>query len=168
MISPGLISNPRLLSNQVKLPPDKRYNHLLVEFEQPIAEYHCREFLRIGLSENMRIGAEELPFNVEVYKPSLAPRKCVACAVQLSPRGLYRAVCENRKCQRQGKETNWQPTQGVQKLVYFDDFYTHVDKGVEYVKACVLMLDRRYEEPVLAAIKRTACELGSEMGWSVS
>lgn len=185
-------TNSQYLRDNLELPEQLRQCAVLLKFREPILRGMAGNFLRIQLTPVMLAGGEDEFFLATVSQPHLAtPGACRLCRqrmVQITATGWR---CINPQCRLpDGRPTRLVtqlvgPKRGVVKLLITDDCIDHVDTKpvidrflpngtpiyrqhrTEWLKAVVLMLDRRYDEGVLAAVKRTAGVICDEQGWTL-
>lgn len=152
-----------LLRSQHKLPEELRGNHLLIEFTNPIPAHRCGEFQRIRFTDEMLAGGEGAFYKPEVWQPHrVKPARCKTCGVNMRPFAEFRWKCENRRCAQMGREQRTGPVRGIVQVLTFSEHVVNDPDRGELASACVLVLDRRYRDDVLVAVKRTCLELVEE------
>jgi hypothetical protein len=166
MMVNALPTHRELLRSQQMLPTPMRQNCLLIEFTKPIPEHRCGEFMRVRFTAEMLAGGAKQFFKPSVFQPHrVAPAKCRSCNRQMRPFAEFRFKCENPACDAYRKEQRFGPAKGIVQVLTFDE---HIHRDVErgnLASACVLILDRQYDDDVLCAVKRTCLEL-AETEWS--
>lgn len=154
------------------MPDELRGLAVLLTFDEPIARTLTGEFLRIFLrAEWMSDGNSEGEFyRAEVFQPwrSRVRRKCPQCGMWMSRKSVNEWVCRYRLCSLSGRILVAGPTRGVIRTIVFDDFVVETVDGVEMIDRILLVLDRRYRDPVLAGVYRTAGEICEVMGWKLA
>ena len=156
-----LPTHRELLSAQQELPPELRENAILIRFPEPVPAHVTSEFRRIHLSPEMLSGGEEQFYQVDVFQPHRAQlTQCPACSQPLRPVALFVYRCETCGCRNFRKELHHGPSRGVIQVLTFPDHVVgSTTAGEELVSACVVVLDRRYRDEILIAVKRTCLEL---------
>jgi len=166
----------QLLAGNQLLPEKQRQSMILLEFLKPIAEHQCEEFLRIQLTESMLSDGEGEFYQAEIYQATrTGMQKCKSCQHLMTHPLKNVWKCINSKCKAYLKKQIVGPLRGVVTIQVFPDFISHtetftnnqVSHEVAYVNRCCLVLDRRYDERTLAAVKRTASALCDLMGWKM-
>lgn len=169
-----------LLRSNLALPEHMRQSAVLLRFAEPIRESACGEFHRIHLTADMLSGGEQGFYLADVFQPHrVAMRCCPNCGQPLDQINPSLARCRNKAClQVDGTPTEefaiiTGPVRGICKVLVFPDHIVErrpVSPGgppVTWVSACVLVLDRRYHEIVMAAIYRTAGQICEMNGWKL-
>jgi len=167
-----------LLKANAELPEHLRQVAVVLRFAEPIKESACGEFLRIHLRPEQLAGGEDGFYLAEVYQPDrVRMLACPNCRQPMDRIAETLARCRNPAClQVDGTPTSefavvTGPMRGICQVVVFPDWIVEhrpaVDGGrpVAWVKACMLVLDRRYHPQVLAAIVRTAGAIADMNGW---
>jgi hypothetical protein len=143
--------------SQARLPTDRRQQMVLLRFRDPQPRFRLWDFLRIRL----------LRSDFDACEPTIVPPRlqaaCPRCGVAMLRTGESAFRCQNRPCANRGKLFSAAPPRGVVKLLFPTDL-TAADGRHTGV---VLVLDRRYEQTVLARVHRTACQLGEVLGVGV-
>jgi hypothetical protein len=188
-----LSTSAEFVASNLKLPEALRQNAVLLEFSEPIRRASAGQFLLIQLTPMMLAGGEEDFYLVGMAQPHRqATGRCRWCAQAMRRETGSAWRCWNPQCRtpdgRPGRVVQQVsgPSRGVVKLLITDDCLHHVDQTqvidrflpsgqpvlrrhtVEWLKAVVLLLDRRYRPEVLAAVKRTAGEICDLWGWSLA
>ena len=139
---------------------------VVIRVREPIAKAFVWEFLRIHLTPSMLTGGEDEFYEVAVSNPeSNKPGRCPACGRDEAMVGPWLWECHNVHCKRWRKRHSTKPRRGVVQVLVPHEAY--VDPQEAQVSHCVLVLDRRYRETVLAAVYRTAGNLCDSMGWEM-
>lgn len=173
----------QLLKSQRRLPADRRQSQILLEFGRPVPKRMLSEFERIHLTEAMLAGSEEKFYEAHVFQPHRVRRKhCPLCRYPMDPVGPSVSKCRNPRCTMPDTmeptsryEFHRGPQRGVVCVLVLPDFVVsrelRVSFGVnwsdERVDKALLVLDRRYDAIVLAAIKRTADLICEQWGWGL-
>lgn len=181
-----------LLKHQKHVRADMRQSSLLLAFDpsRPVPMSLTSDFYRIQLTPELkREGLGEKEF----YRPELVQagrmlksRECKLCRGPMSQSALQCWKCVNRKCRNHGVLVESGPKRGVIDVHIMPNWVidrqtveitlqgqTHDAYGnlltVEraFVRACLLILDRRYDDVVLAAIYRTAGIVCDSYGWKL-
>lgn len=163
-------TNRELLRQQQKLPDSLRQSCIVLEFGREVPRHMVGEFLRVHLTRNMLNGGAADFYQPEVFQPQRVKRKlCPMCREPMAAVALFRTKCRNPKCKHYAKEQVNGPIRGIVKVLVFPENVARTDPvtKAEWVKACVVVLDRQYRPEVLAAIKRTCVELGEPYDWRV-
>lgn len=148
------------------LPDEARQYMVLLRFATPVPRGALQHFYRIQLTPMMQLGGEGDFYRASVFQPHRAKaRKCPSCGVLMSPMGQWQVACGNRACSRWGVLDSTKPSCGVIQVLVPTDLFHPEDKTAD---GCVLVLDRRYREEVLAAVYRTAGQLCDRLGWRLS
>lgn len=160
-----------------------RQSCVLLKFKEPISRSRTGEFLLIRLSEFMKQNGEGRFYKVDIFQPHRAGRQiCPACRQVMARISESTLKCVNAKCDNFQLRNRIGPCRGVVKVLTFPDFVVDTQRihlppdldgkpqwrDVEYVNACVLVLDRRYKESVLAGIYRTAGILCEQNRWKLA
>jgi hypothetical protein len=181
------------LAPNLKLPESLRQNAVLLEFAKPIRRSWAGQFLLIRLTPNMLAGGEEEFYLTHIVQPHRVPTEsCRFCRQPMHRESLETWRCHNPRCflpngqPTRSIQQHSAPARGVVKLLITDDCVDHVEysqvidrflpdgkpiyrrHSSEWLKAVVLLLDRRYRPEVLAAVKRTAGEICDIMGWQLA
>lgn len=149
-----------LLAGQQRLPLDMRANAVYVEFDTPVPEYRTGEFMRIRLTPEMLSGGASKFFRPEVYQTHrVKPQNCPGCRKIMREVAEHRWKCENPKCSNYRREHRAGPVRGVVRVLTFPDHIVEDPERGTLATACVVVLDRQYEDVVLAAVKRTCFDM---------
>jgi hypothetical protein len=160
-----------LLKNQRYVAPDFNQSCLLLQFAEPIARAHAGEFLRIHLTRDMLIRGEDAPFLPEVFQPQrMGEQLCTRCQQPMARLSLFYTKCTNRGCDAYGMRHQNGPVQGVVDVLVFDEFVMEpaTETQPARIDRCLLVLDRRYDDAVLARVYRTCGVLCEFYGWKLA
>ena len=165
----SLPDNSRLLSGNRQLPEDKRQSMVMLRFLEPYPPFDRRhEFLRIHLTRAMLTGGEQGFYQPQVTRPQLVGvQTCARCYGRMHRVGPWDWQCQNQACRSFGLTQIRRPPRGVIGLLVPPGTLRVNEAGREVMTQLVLVLDRRYDPLVLAAIYRTAGQLGEEMRWPI-
>jgi ribosomal protein L37AE/L43A len=159
-----------MLRGQQHLSPDLRNSAVYVPFTKPVPIAKLDEFMRVHLTEELLRLGEERFYRVELVQPHHSHgAKCANCRrlMQREGPGVWRCIkfgCTFPDGTPSHCRTVMQgPKRGVVKIVRFADHEVCGPNGTVEYTACVLHLDRRYDDKVIAAVLRTVCELGDEI-----
>lgn len=181
----------KLLAGQRLVPEQMRQNCLLLRFADPVPASLTSDFYRIHLTPDLLDGklSEAEFYKAEIFQPSRSRKslkQCRRCMQPMAQATVQYWKCQNRKCENVGRLVHSGPVRGVIDLRIQDDWI--VDRktipvvldgqatdvhGVPLtctqvtVKACLLILDRRYDDIVLAAVYRTAGAICDQYGWKL-
>ena len=165
------------LREERKLPAKLRGRSVLLTFAEPIAVEFVAEFRRICLFEQQQKRGEESATSIVHWNPSMGgSRRCPGCSRTMSLVGPGEHRCDNRQCERHGQAYIVPEHRGVIAVRVFNDFIAErvvstLDNGttrtVERCNRVLCVLDRRYDDEVLIAVKRSAAELGERWGWRI-
>lgn len=177
-----------LLKSQRHLPAKDRQSRILLEFTTPIARRFAGEFQRIHLTRGMLAAGESSFYEAKVFQPHRAPRiKCPICNQPMDPLGPTESKCRNPDCRIPGENGlpsdrataqyvfNRGPARGVVAVLTLPEFVIHRElrqaHGHEWVDETIdralLILDRRYDQAVLAAVVRAANQICELYGWGL-
>lgn len=184
----------QLLRGQKLLPDSLRQNSVLLRFDPttPARASLLADFYRIQLTPELkesRLSEAEF-YRADLYQPSRtsgAQRKqCATCGQVMTPATIQYWKCVNRKCQQHGRLVHSGPVRGVvdvrcdSRWVVSRETIPVILNGctadihgvpltneIVKVKAALLVLDRRYDEIVLAAVYRTAGIICDQYGWKL-
>lgn len=181
----------RLLASQQEIPEPLRQCSVLLKFAQPVRRLWLGDFLRIQLSAAMRAAGEPEFYQASLWQPQrLKAPRCPRCQQPTSPAGRQLFRCLSTGCTttdgRPSREQTLRsgPVRGVIRLVVADEFIVNRTQPAastanpatttdspsatdELVDRVLLILDRRYDEAVRAAVWRAAAEIASEYGWKL-
>lgn len=163
-----VVKNEELLRHQSQLPEELRQSCVLICFAEPINATLIQEFLCIRLTDLMSGKGEQSYYLVNRFQPTrTGTRTCPTCRqlmVQLSDNEFH---CQNNLCEFSTKTMIAGPRSGIVNVKYPSDAVVRTDDKFEYIDKCVIVLDRRYDESVLAGVFRTANQIAEERGWKV-
>lgn len=173
----------QLLRDQRQLPESKRQSQIVLSFTKPIPRRMVSEFQRIHLTEAMLSGSEEKFYEANVFQPHRVRRKnCPLCGFPMDPVGPSVSKCRNKRCTMPETheptsqyEFHRGPLRGVVCVVTLPEFVVSREPRESFgqvwtddrVDRALLILDRRYDAIVLAAIKRTAALICETWGWGL-
>lgn len=173
----------QLLRDQRQLPAKDRQSKILLTFGRPIPRRLVSEFQRIHLTPAMFTGGEDRFYRPAVFQPHRVPRtNCPLCRQPMDPMSPSVSKCRNPRCTMPKTseptsqyEFHRGPMRGVVAVITLPDFVVSREKrelhGVSWVDELVdralLVLDRRYDPIVLAAVKRTAALICEQWGWGL-
>ena len=152
----------KVAADQLALPDEIRQSVVLLRFAEPVPRAFCHHFVRIRLTEEMKTRGEEKFHRLTQVQPHRAGiRPCRYCGGERSQQSPSAQCCENPACQYYKVPVECGPLRGVLKILVASDFVEEGDR----LNAVGLVLDRRYDDDVLAAVYRAAGQLCDEMGW---
>lgn len=172
----------KLLKGQQLLPDSIRQNAVLLRFDPatPAKTSLLADFYRIQLTPELkqeRLSESDF-YRAELYQPTRSgarPRPCRTCGQLMTVATIQYQKCGNRKCRQHGRLVHSGPVRGVIDVKFQDDWIVSREptlfEGIAgecvKVRACLLILDRRYDEVVLAAVYRTAGVVCDQYGWKL-
>ena len=160
-----------LLRNQRYVAPDFDQSCILLAFTEPIPRYAAGEFLRIHFTREMLSRGEYAPFRPEIFQPDrVGLMRCPSCGEALARLSMAFTKCVNRRCQAYGMRNQNGPLQGVVDVLVFDEFVVEPETESEpsRIDRCLLVLDRRYDDEILARVYRTCGVLCEHKGWKLT
>lgn len=184
----GVTDRDILVRTQRSVPADCRHHVVLVEFEEPIDKRRAQDFYRIGLTEDhLSKGendqGEDSFYQAEIFQPHrCGPKFCGSCRQMNDRRSLTISLCRNPRCALVGREVADGPVRGVIRVDCPADFIVGTKlvnpitrKGrilaqqmeIVLTRGVLLVLDRRYDDSVVAAVWRTAKAMGEINGLKV-
>jgi hypothetical protein len=160
----ALPSNRELLHANRQLPEGVQQSMVMIRFAKPVFKSHALEFMRIHLTAAMLSGGEGDFYQAELFaKERMLKQECPRCRRPERPLSTWLWVCVNPQCSRFQAKHDVKPPRGVVQVLIPSDAIS-VRDGIEHMDKCVLVLDRRYRQNVLAAVYRTAGNLADEIG----
>ena len=156
-----------ILKGQRHVPEHLRQSAVLIRFREEHPRWSTSpEFLRIHLQQIHLQDGEQQSYMAEVFQPHrVGPKRCPKCNQFMHQVSESWSKCRNASCQIFDKRVMHGPLVGVVNVLIFDDFVVGKDeRGRELINACLLVLDRRYNETTLAAVYRTAEALAESLG----
>lgn len=169
-----LMASPsQLIRHNAELPESNRQSMVLLRFAEPVSRLFAPEFYRIQLTERMKECGEGTFYQAELHQPRHTPayNQCARCGQKMSQVGLTTMRCTTmfpRKCELYGRPQDRTPRRGVVGiLIPSDRIVTDAGRG-ELTDTIVLVLDRRYQDEVLASVYRTAGLVCDQYGWKLS
>ena len=152
----------RVRRDAAHLPDELRGSVVLLLFAEPISRIHSHHLMRVRLTQGMLDDGEDGAYRAGVVQPHrIGQRPCRACGHprrQIAPTEQW---CENPTCRMHRRRVECGPLAGVLKLLIADEF-VEPDGRLNRVG---LILDRRYNDRVLAGVYRAAGMLCDELGW---
>ena len=152
----------RVRRDTAHLPDELRGSVVLLRFAEPISRIHSHHLMRVRLTEAMFDDGEDGSYRAGLVQPHrIGQRPCRACKRprrQIAPTEQW---CENPACRMHRRRIECGPLAGVLKLLVADEF-VEPDGRLNRVG---LLLDRRYNDRVLAGGYRAAGMLCDELGW---
>lgn len=140
------------------VPASLRGQLIVLRFAKPVPRYVCEWFYRIRLTPELLARAEGKFHAIERFQPERRGGVCPMCGgtmVRLSP---TESRCINRACLLpSGEGTRGAviydgPVRGVVKVLIAPEHVCGKYEFGELVQACVLALDRRYDDSVRVAL----------------
>ena len=152
----------RVRRDAAHLPDELRGSVVLLRFAEPISRIASHHLMRVRLTQAMLDDGEAGAYRAGLVQPHrIGQRPCRACNQprrQIAPTEQW---CENPVCRMHRRRIECGPLAGVLKLLIADDF-VEPDGRLSRVG---LILDRRYNDRVLAGVYRAAGMLCDELGW---
>ena len=152
----------RVRRDAAHLPDELRGSVVLLRFAEPISRIASHPLMRVRLTQGMLDDGEDGAYRAGVVQPHrIGQRPCRACKRprrQIAPTEQW---CENPACRMHRRRIECGPLAGVLKLLVADEF-VEPDGRLNRVG---LILDRRYNDRVLAGVYRAAGMLCDELGW---
>ena len=152
----------RVRRDTAQLGEDLRGSVVLLRFDEPISRIHSHTLMRVRLTREMFDDGEEGVYRAGLVQPHrIGQRPCRACKQprrQIAPTEQW---CENPICRMHRLRIECGPLAGVVKLLVAEEF-VEPDGRLNRVG---LILDRRYNNRVLAGVYRAAGMLCDELGW---
>ena len=152
----------RVRRETAHLPDELRGSVVLLRFAEPISRIHSHHLMRVRLTGAMFDDGEDGSYRAGLVQPHrIGQRPCRACRQprrQIAPTEQW---CENPACRMHRRRIECGPLAGVLKLLIADEF-VELDGRLNRVG---LILDRRYNDRVLAGVYRAAGMLCDELGW---
>jgi hypothetical protein len=152
----------RVRRDTAHLPDELRGSVVLLRFAEPISRIASHHLMRVRLTQAMFDDGEDGSYRAGLVQPHrIGQRPCRACKQprrQIAPTEQW---CENPVCRMHRRRIECGPLAGVLKLLIADDF-VEPDGRLSRVG---LILDRRYNDRVLAGVYRAAGMLCDELGW---
>ena len=163
----SLPDNSQILAGNRQLPQDKRQSMVMLRFLEPLPPFDRRhEFLRIHMSRAMLTGGEGGFYQPKITRPGLVGvQRCARCSQLMRRVGAWDWECMSRQCRSFRVKQVRKPPRGVIQLMIPPGTLRVNQDGRECMTQLVLVLDRRYQQNVLAAVWRTAGMLCEETGW---
>lgn len=168
-----LPTNRELLRHNRDLPAYFKQSLVRLNFAEPISLYHKDEFLRIRLTRMQLDNGEQdfyIPHLIQSYRTGTKP--CRMCWQPMQKISVTQQICRTRVCRNFGRIQEVGPLRGVVKVgtrirnANGDELLNlRLPDGM--IEGCLLILDRRYSEQVLAEVWRTAGWICDEMGWKL-
>ncbi len=183
----------QLLRGQQLLPEHLRQNTLLLRFDpaSPARASLLADFYRIQLTPELKAPGlgEDTFYRADLYQPSRSNSRlkiCRTCGQAQTAATPQYWKCTNRKCRQHGRLVHSGPVRGVVDVRCCDQWVVSretvpitlngcttdihgvpLTNEIVKVKACLLVLDRRYGDIVLAAVYRTAGMICDQYGWKL-
>ena len=184
-----LPTHRQLLALNRALPDALRDRSVGIEFTKPVPIHLIEHFYRIRLTQQMLAGGEDDFFMPEIAQPhKVGQQLCPTCDYVMRRVSLRLFQCENPWCVDAGGNPSQSrlhdigPSRGVVSVMTKFDAMLHGRQqnitfhcGSEHrtigervlatsiVNGCLLVLDRRYRQEVLAGVYRTAGLLCEEL-----
>ena len=159
---PPVSVDERVRRDTAHLPEELRGSVVLLRFAEPISRIASHHLMRVRLTQGMLDDGEDGAYRAGVVQPHrIGQRPCRACKRsrrQITPTEQW---CENPLCRMHRRRIECGPLAGVLKLLIADEF-VEPDGRLNRVG---LILDRRYNNRVLAGVYRAAGMLCDELGW---
>lgn len=171
-----------LLAGQRALAPDLNQSCVLLRFSEPLPRGLCGHFLRVHLASEgawreVNKKAEAAPYMVRIFQPDrVGPQYCPGelvnggdCGQLVERINLEYTRCNNPQCKLFNRRIASGPVRGVVDVLITPEMIVETDAGgVQWVSGCVLVLDRRYSETILADVYRNAAALAEFLGAKVA
>lgn len=166
-----LPTNRDLLKHNRNLPAWFRQSIVRLNFGEHIPLYRKDEFLRIRLTRmQLNSGEDEfyIPHLMQRHRTGTKP--CRMCWQPMTSVTASQQVCRTRGCRNYGRIQEVGPLRGVVKVGTRirnanGDVLLNLRLPDGMIEGCLLILDRRYSEQVLAEVYRTAGWICDEQGW---
>lgn len=159
---PSLSVDDRVKRDSSMVSPGLRGSVVLLRFAEPISRIHSHHLMRVRLTQGMLDDGEDGAYRVNLVQPHrIGQRPCRACKQPRRQVALTEQWCENPSCRMHRRRVECGPLAGVLKLLIADEF-VEPDGRLNRVG---LILDRRYNDRVLAGVYRAAGMLCDELGW---
>ena len=159
---PSASVDDRVRRDTAHLPDELRGSVVLLRFAEPISRIASHHLMRVRLTHEMFDDGEDESYRAGLVQPHrIGQRPCRACKRprrQIAPTEQW---CENPACRMHRRRIECGPLAGVLKLLIADEF-VELDGRLNRVG---LILDRRYNDRVLAGVYRAAGLLCDELGW---
>lgn len=181
-------TNRDLLRENAMLPEHLKQCAVVLRFGHMLKSSDIEQFYRIHLSREMLAGGEEDFYRPHIMQPErMGQVRCGKCGQYMEQFTLMQQRCMNPVCENRGLILVSGPVRGVHKVqASFEAVHPRTKKTVEVsfivghdtvqgpynrtvpvqlVNGCLVVLDRRYDATVLAAVKRTCGHLCDMKGW---
>lgn len=152
------------------LPGAYRQSCVLLRFKKPINTICVSEFYRIHLTLQQLNGGEDKFYMAEVNQTNRTmARNCPACGTIMAKITTTQQTCREKGCKNFQRINQCGPIRGVVRVQTFKEWIvTDPHHGNQATPAVLLVLDRRYNDNVLAGVYRAAGVICDQWAWELA